>query len=367
MKYILALFIFIHGLIHLMGFVKAFDLAPVDQLKTFISRGSGIVWLITFLLFLLSATTLLANRGWWNYIAVSAVAVSTILIIASWSDARFGTIANIIILIAAVVSISSASFTKMVEEEKSWIIKSAASGETAVITEADIESLPYPVARWLKVSGVAGSEKVNIAWMSQNVKMKMKPGQEKWSDATSEQLFGIADPSFVWTVRMKMLPFIELYGRDKFTGGKGEMLIKILSLIKVVDEKGVKMDEGSMQRYLAEMVWIPSAALSNYIRWEAIDSLSSKAIMTCGDIAVSGTFFFNEQGEFVKFSTMRYKGNDADAGRYEWVVNVQEHARFNGIKIPSKMEVSWMLDEGEWTWLQMEITKILYNQVKTEK
>ncbi|MDN5330561.1 MAG: hypothetical protein PWP35_2348 [Bacteroidales bacterium] len=36
------------------------------------------------------------------------------------------------------------------------------------------------------------------------------------------------------------------------------MLIKVNSLIPVVNEKGNKLDEGTLQRYLGEIVWFPS-------------------------------------------------------------------------------------------------------------
>ena len=75
----------------------------------------------------------------------------------------------------------------------------------------------------------------------------------------------------------------------------------------------------------------------------------------------SGTFHFNQQGDFVKFSTLRYKDNKAGAQRYEWIVTVKEHSILNGIKIPTIVEVTWMLENGNWTWLDLEITDIRYN------
>ena len=139
------------------------------------------------------------------------------------------------------------------------------------------------------------------------------------------------------------------------------MQIKIFSAINVVNEKGSKIDEGTLQRFLGEIVWFPSAALSPYIKWESIDSLSAKATMDYKGTLGSGTFYFNEQGDFVKYSALRYKGNKPDAKRYEWVIDVKEHAIMNGVKIPIKMTATWKLDEGDWTWLAMEITDIKYN------
>ena len=59
---------------------------------------------------------------------------------------------------------------------------------------------------------------------------------------------------------------------------------------------------------------------------------------------------------------MRYMGNDPDAKRYEWVINVDDYAIYEGIKVPSKMRATWMLDEGEWTWCVIEIKELIYNK-----
>ncbi|WP_372649818.1 DUF6544 family protein [Draconibacterium sp.] len=76
--------------------------------------------------------------------------------------------------------------------------------------------LPEPIKRWLEVSGVVGKEIIYTVWLKQKAKMKMKPGQEKWNDATAEQYFTIQNPAFVRKVKMNLSPFIKITGRDKF-------------------------------------------------------------------------------------------------------------------------------------------------------
>ena len=272
-----------------------------------------------------------------------------------------GAIPNIFILLVALFSLSSSIFNQKVANEISTIMKQTITTKTSVITKEQLNDLPYPVAKWLNVSGMIGKEKINTVWLSQKIRMKMKPGQKEWNDAVAEQYFTVENPAFIWKVKMNMSPLIKITGRDKFVDGKGEMLIKIFSLLNIVNEKGEKMDEGALQRFLAEIVWFPSAALSQYITWESIDSLSAKATLNYKGTSGSGTFYFNEQGDFVKFSTLRYKDNEADAQRYEWIVTVKEHSMMSGIKTPMKIEVTWILENGNWTWLDLEITDIRYN------
>lgn len=361
MKYLFSIFLFLHGAIHLPGFLKAFNLANIQQLSVNISKSIGLIWLLVFVLFVISGITYLTKYQWWSIMAILAVILSTFLSILVWKDAKFASIPNVIILLVATLSISQVVFNKKVSNEITQIIEQNAGIESTTVTTAQLAELPSPVAKWLKVSGVVGKEKIHSVWLKQKAQMKMKPEQENWNEATAEQYFTIQNPAFVWKVNMNMTPFIKIAGRDMFVDGKGEMLIKMFSLVNIVNEKGSKMDEGTLQRYLGEIVWFPSAALSPHISWEEIDAFSAKATMEYKGTKGSGTFHFNEKGDFVRYSTLRYKDNDPDAKRYEWVIDVTEHALMNGVKIPEKMTATWKLGEGDWTWLKLHIIDINYN------
>lgn len=56
-------------------------------------------------------------------------------------------------------------------------------------------------------------------------------------------------------------------------------------------------------------------------------------------------------------------GNEANAPRYEWVLEVQDYQFFEGYKIPSQMTATWKLPEGDWTWLKLQIDDVTYNGI----
>lgn len=140
------------------------------------------------------------------------------------------------------------------------------------------------------------------------------------------------------------------------------MKIRINRLFNVVDAQGEKVDEGTLQRYLGEIVWYPSGALSPYITWKEISPGIVEATMEYNGTKGSGKFFFRESGEFYKFSAMRYQGNDPDSVRREWVIESFETKEFHGVKIPSKMQATWKLPEGDWKWLELEVVSMDYNR-----
>lgn len=105
-KIIFSFIIVVHGLIHLLGFVKAYDLAPVEQLTEDISKTAGLFWLLVCLLFLITVFLYFTeNHAWW-IVGTSVVIISQLLIILSWSDAKYGTIANIIIAVPVIMAIA---------------------------------------------------------------------------------------------------------------------------------------------------------------------------------------------------------------------------------------------------------------------
>lgn len=89
----------IHGLIHLMGWAKAFGFAELPQLAQPISRPLGALWLAAAVLLAATAATIaLWPRGWW-LLGVLALIISQGVIVSSWSDAKFGTAANFVLLV----------------------------------------------------------------------------------------------------------------------------------------------------------------------------------------------------------------------------------------------------------------------------
>ncbi len=97
MKTVLIILLALHGTIHLMGFAKAFDILPVKPLNQYISKTFGILWLTASLLCFTCVLLILINIGEWWLVGLTAILVSQILIIRFWKDAKFGTIANVII------------------------------------------------------------------------------------------------------------------------------------------------------------------------------------------------------------------------------------------------------------------------------
>jgi len=103
LKILLLVLITFHGLIHILGFVKAFRIAPVQALSHDISKANGMLWLLSCLLFLLTASIFFSGKEWWWLPSIAALVVSQYVMIKDWSDAKYGSIANGLMLIITII------------------------------------------------------------------------------------------------------------------------------------------------------------------------------------------------------------------------------------------------------------------------
>lgn len=361
MRIALIIGIGIHGLIHLLGFFKAFGLSEISPISQPISKTYGVIWLLTSLLFVSTSILILIRDEYWWLSGFLALIISQILIIIYWFDAKFGTLANVIISVAIIIGYSRFNFRNTINSERKTLFENLNRQPPKIIDEEVLIGLPIIIQKWLANSGILGKQTISNVYLAQELKLKMKPEQSDWYSGRAEQYFTIEPPAFNWSVQMEISPALNVAGRDRFEDGKGEMIIKLLSLIPVAKAKNdQKVNQATLQRYMAEIVWFPSAALSQYITWEPIDDFSARATMEYKGTRGSGDFHFDSDGNFKKFVAMRYK--DANAIKpVEWSVIATKTEEQNGIKIPVECEASWELENGKWTWLTLKITDLRYN------
>lgn len=272
----------------------------------------------------------------------------------------FGILAVLILLVFTASFIANIRFNQNVNTEVRELFDSTATEKNEIIRKEDLAGLPDIVQKWLETSGVVGRERIRTVRLKQKGLMRTKP-DGPWMAAEAEQYFTVDEPGFIWKAKVKMAPLLYLAGKDRYYEGRGIMNIKLLSLIPVVDSKGKEVDQGTMLRYLAELQWFPTAALSNYIKWEEIDAHSARATMSYKGVTASGVFTFNEQGELTDFLAKRYREVNGKYELTDWGGITKEYRDFNGIRIPNKGDVIWKLETGDFDWYRWEITEIEYN------
>lgn len=269
----------------------------------------------------------------------------------------------IVVLMVAFIAVSSIAkymFNQKAEKEIEELL-SKVKNKGGIVTKEDISDLPQIVQKWLEYSSIIGKEKIVSVYVKQKAYMRLDK-DKPWMPVEAEQYFTTDEPGFIWKANIKAGPLFRISGRDKYENGKGNMLIKILSLFTVADSKGKEIDQGSLLRYMAETMWFPTTAINEYLTWEEMDQYNAKVTMTYGEIRASGIFTFNDKGQVINFEAERYGEFNGEIRLETWSIPVRDYKEFDGIRIPTKGDVAWKLNTGDFNWFNFEVTDIEYNK-----
>lgn len=270
-------------------------------------------------------------------------------------------IITIIILFFIVSKSAHVRFEKNANKEVNRLFNSTLKNNHEVIRKEDLANLPKPIQKWLENAQVIGKDKITTVRLKQKGLMRLKE-EGPWMNTQVEQYFRTDEPGFVWVANVQMAPLFHFSGLDNYQEGQGEMGIKVLSLISVVDAKGPEINESTLLRYLSEMQWFPTAALNSYITWDAIDANSARATISYKGITTSGVFTINETGDLISVKAKRHKEVNGEYVLTDWGGVNKEFREFDGIRIPSKSDIIWYEPTGEFNWFQLEVTEVDYNQ-----
>lgn len=268
----------------------------------------------------------------------------------------------VIVIIILFITISKILVDKMVTKEIDILTEDGSKTQSKTFSFNDLEGLPEPVQRYFKYALKDGQEHIKFVRLKQVGKFRMKENQS-WMPIKAEQYFTTEDPAFIWRVKLAMVPFIWIKGRDMYYQGRGNMLIELLSTITVADSAGSEMEISSLIRFLSEAPWFPTALLlGDYLEWKEINSNSAQVVIKDKGYTASGIFTFNEKGEIIKFVTNdRYMEVDGKYFKEQWGGYYRNYQEINGRKIPTEAEVEWNLYDRDLQYVKLKITDIQYN------
>ncbi|MEO5987854.1 MAG: DUF6544 family protein [Candidatus Eisenbacteria bacterium] len=227
----------------------------------------------------------------------------------------------------------------------------------------ELTGLPAPVVRYFTHVLTPGQHLVTRASFIQDGTFLMKLGADGWRSFQARQEFGVSPPAFIWDARISMGPGMPVYVRDSYVAGRGAMRAELLALFPVAEAHGTReMAQGSLQRYLAEAMWLPTSLLpSQGVRWSARDDSSAIATLTDGATTVSLEFHFNAAGDVRRvYTPARLREMDGRFVPMPWGAECSRHEEHEGMRIPSEAEVSWWVEGQRMPYWRGRITQAKY-------
>lgn len=357
MKIVFVILLSIHGLLHLMGFLKAFGFADIPQLSQSFSKPEGLLWLSVALAFLFVGVLFMMKNNLWFWIAIAALLFSQVLIFMNWQDAKFGTIANLIVLAVAIIAIASYNFERQYKQDVSQSFQNVNISEE-IISEKDIEHLPISVQKYLKYVGVLGKPKIKTARAI--FKGEMREKGKDWFAFTSQQFNFFDNPTrlFFMKANFKGLP---TQGYHNYKNGNASMLIKLLSLFPVVDIDKSEMFKTETVTFFNDMcLFAPAALIDENIEWQTIDETTVKAIYINGEATISAMLYFNKEGQLINFiSEDRMEVNSNQSVPFS--TPVTKYGIINGYNLPIAADAVWHFPDGDFVYGKFNLQDVQYN------
>jgi hypothetical protein len=352
----------IHGLIHLMGFAKAFGLADLPHLTEPIARPLGALWLAAALLVIASAFT--PFRWFWT-IGGAALVCSSVVIFTSWHDAKFGLVANVLMLFGVGYSFASQGPISLAAEYRQNLVTLLTNpGAPALVSEADLAPLPAPVQRYLRITGSVGQPRIlnfRARWSGRMRGLATDP----WMTFHAEQVNTFRSlPARLFSMNaiMKGLP-VDIYHR--FIDESATFRVRLLSLFTMVDAKGPVMDQSETVTLLNDLcVLAPAALIEPTLHWESSDASSARVAFTRGTHTVRATLQFNDAGELVDFVSddrSRASPDGKTFTRERWSTPLSEYRTFGARHLSTRGKALTHAPEGTFAYGEFELQSIDYN------
>lgn len=222
-------------------------------------------------------------------------------------------------------------------------------------------ALPEPVRRYFRFAVHDGAPAIRTARLRHDGFFRTRPDQ-RWLPIEGEQYFTTVKPGFVWHASVRLVPFLWIEARDHLLSGRGNMLVKLLSVFPIADASGAEIDQGSRLRWLAECAWFPYALVGDSIQWEPIDDRSTRVMLRDEGLPVRAAVEVDEEGKIVQLRAERYR--DIGGGRAvltPWIGRYGDYREFSGFCIPASVEVAWELERGLFSYARFRITALEYN------
>ena len=366
-RWVVAVVVVLHGLIHFLGAAKGFAWADVSQLRDPIGPGLGVVWLAAGAL-TVSAGVLLAGKSRWFWVpGAVAVVASQAVIFTSWNDAKVGSVANAVLLVAVILGYAAQGPTSFRAEYRRRA-KTAlrAPQRDGVVTEGDLAMLPLPVAAYIRRSGALGQPRV--ANFRARIHGRIRASaQAPWMTFTGEQVSTYGPkPSrlFIMDATLFGVPVDVLHS---YIGPAATMRVKALSLVPIVDAGGPEMDRAETVTLLNDLCLLaPAALIEAPIRWQPVDADHVRAIFTNAGHTVTAELVFNQEGDLVDFVSddrLRSSRDGKTFTRQRWSTPVRDYRTFGSRRVCTNGEGRWHAPapEGDFAYLDFNLDGITYN------
>src|SRR5215831_9128041 len=193
------------------------------------------------------------------------------------------TLALVVLAVVVVAALLAAAIAAQLWNAESnrmiaRLTKAMPRGAARTIVPADLDTVPAPLARFLRERLPKDQKLIRRAQVWTSGEFLVRPGA--WRPFKARQLFTVQPAGYVWDARVGFAPGLGIFVRDGLVTGEGSIRAAIAGLIPVAGGRGSPgLAAGAAHRFLAEALWFPTALLLNpVLRWVAMDERTARVV-----------------------------------------------------------------------------------------
>jgi hypothetical protein len=229
--------------------------------------------------------------------------------------------------------------------------KESQAGDTLTLL-ARLRSFCFP-------GGEEAARRVRAVRTAEKGEMRMSP-QARWIPFTAEQFTDAGRSSFRWEARLDPGKIASLAVTDAYEEGHGRLVIKLGGVLPVKKITGPDADKGELQRYLSSIAFCPPILLNHSsleltaagprgLRVRDREDLTGAAI----DIDI------DEDGRPLGCRAKRPRMVGKKTAMTPWSASCNEFREWEGLRVPTRLEVFWHLPEDRFVYFRAEITSFV--------
>jgi hypothetical protein len=206
-------------------------------------------------------------------------------------------------------------------------------------------------------AGEKAARSIRTVHTTQRGEIRSSPDAH-WIPFTAEEVTAATHSSFCWTAQINpaKIGFVSVI--DAFDRGHGRLIVKAAGVVPVKRMSGPELDQTELQSYLASVSLCP-AMLLNHSSLECIAN-DDRSFSLRDRNDASGAIIqiaVNYADEMTEFRAERLRLTGKKFHLTAWSAACSDFCDWEGMRVPSRMQVTWHLPEGPFTYFRSEITR----------
>lgn len=189
--------------------------------------------------------------------------------------------------------------------------------------------------------------------------MRMSP-EARWIPFTAEQFVDATRSSFRWDARLDPGKIASPVVTDAYEEGHGRLVVKLGGVLPVQKVAGPDADKGELQCYFSSIAFCPPILLSHpSLDWTVVGPLTLRVRDREDPTGTTVDIDIGEDGRPLICRADRPRMVGKKAVLTPWSATCSEFREWEGLRVPTRLEVSWHLPEDPFIYFRAEITSFV--------